>query len=444
MRIYAALSSALQLRFKEAPSLKGDLNTKVFNRDEHLVCLPSVATYQRNRKSPLEIDGFYHCHIKHSVALVKFFTWLEDHREKECKIDQKLRQFMAASDICAAVDTVAASGRNTGTMDHQVKCTAKDTAYCECNRVTRDSGLFMLRCGSHYETGTTAITRTMYFGSGKPTIDARRAYTSALKGLISVFQTRYPASEAHAASGLLDAEARRPFWANNTEYHHRTGHGVGNSLAADEAPMGIGQNCPDVIPASIPPKFHNFYKTYSDTSLTPGVVLTVAPGYFVPGKFGVCLENVGYISQVDQYGSLTDAADQLRNAERAYDFLESLRSMIGKGQVKANRSKKSSKALSDTEEEEMVASGETQSAEEAEMAAQDAKKALYQLRTLTIFPFCRKLVDCSMLTKDEKLWLMGYHEEAEETLSRYLVGPKFEAERQWLKNACEGFRGENL
>ena len=55
-----------------------------------------------------------------------------------------------------------------------------------------------------------------------------------LKGVIALSRAQFPKG---ILSPLLDAIARAPIWAENVDYGHGTGHGVGYFLNVHEGPQ---------------------------------------------------------------------------------------------------------------------------------------------------------------------------------------------------------------
>ena len=74
--------------------------------------------------------------------------------------------------------------------------------------------------------GTTDITRTIAIG--EPTDEMRHNYTLVLKGHIAVAIAEFESSEENAAE--LDELARQFLRAENKDFDHGTGHGVGHYL----------------------------------------------------------------------------------------------------------------------------------------------------------------------------------------------------------------------
>jgi Xaa-Pro aminopeptidase len=70
----------------------------------------------------------------------------------------------------------------------------------------------------------------------------------------------------------LDAFARRALWEVGLDYDHGTGHGVGHNLLVHEYP-------------------HRFDRKPNLHGLVPGNIMTVEPGYYEEGAFGMRIEN---------------------------------------------------------------------------------------------------------------------------------------------------------
>ena len=129
--------------------------------------------------------------------------------------------------------------------------------------------LYLIDSGAHFIEGTTDITRTVQVGPNV-TDEMRLAYTLVLKSHIALATTVFP----RGTSGLqLDAIARRPLWDHGMDYAHGTGHGVGHLLSVHEGPEAISSR-------------------HSDIPLEPGMVVSIEPGFYKEGGFGIRLENL--------------------------------------------------------------------------------------------------------------------------------------------------------
>jgi Xaa-Pro aminopeptidase len=94
-----------------------------------------------------------------------------------------------------------------------------------------------------------------------------------LKGVIALSRARFPKG---ILSPLLDAIARAPIWADNVDYGHGTGHGVGYFLNVHEGPQVIAYQA---APAP-------------QTAMQPGMITSIEPGTYRPGRWGVRIENL--------------------------------------------------------------------------------------------------------------------------------------------------------
>jgi Xaa-Pro aminopeptidase len=93
-----------------------------------------------------------------------------------------------------------------------------------------------------------------------------------LKGMLALSHARFPAG---TLSPMLDAIARAPLWAHAMDFGHGTGHGVGYFLNVHEGPQSISKAIPD-----------------PHMAMRAGMVTSVEPGVYRPGKWGVRIENL--------------------------------------------------------------------------------------------------------------------------------------------------------
>ncbi|NRB10812.1 MAG: aminopeptidase P family protein [Rickettsiaceae bacterium] len=134
------------------------------------------------------------------------------------------------------------------------------------------NGLLLIDSGGQYLGCTTDITRTI--AVGEPTKEQRYYYTKVLKGHIALAKIIFP--DKNITGGNLDVLARQFLWQEYKDYAHGTGHGVGSFLNVHEGPQNIS-----------PRGFA--------TKLMPGMVMSNEPGYYVPGKYGIRIENMMYV-----------------------------------------------------------------------------------------------------------------------------------------------------
>jgi Xaa-Pro aminopeptidase len=126
---------------------------------------------------------------------------------------------------------------------------------------------FLLDSGGHYVSGTTDATRTVALGPPRDAV--RTAYTAVLKGFLAMLMLRFPVG---TFGHQIDAFARKALWDLGLDFDHGTGHGVGHVGAIHEAP-------------------HRITRAANPFRIEAGLVLTVEPGYYREGEFGIRIEN---------------------------------------------------------------------------------------------------------------------------------------------------------
>ncbi len=148
----------------------------------------------------------------------------------------------------------------------------------ESHSTLQPRGLLLIDSGGQYLGGTTDITRVLALG---PTTDEQRLdATLVLKGMIALSRARFPKG---ASGPQLDALARAPLWACGMDYGHGTGHGVGYFLNVHEGPHGI--RAPVTGGALVP--------------LEPGMISSIEPGLYKPGRHGIRHENLVVVIEAD-------------------------------------------------------------------------------------------------------------------------------------------------
>ena len=114
------------------------------------------------------------------------------------------------------------------------------------------------------------MTRTIYVG--RPSSEERRAYQAVKEAQQAAVDAVRPGIRV----GEVDRAARKSLKNNDLikYFTHSTGHGVG--LEIHEAPrVGAGQT----------------------EILQPGMVITVEPGVYLPGRFGVRIEDMVVVTE---------------------------------------------------------------------------------------------------------------------------------------------------
>ena len=223
-------------------------------------------------KSQKSLDDAFHIRQameQDGAALCEFFAWLETaqgrERITELTIDEQLTAARARRPgyVSLSFNTIAAFNAN-GAMPHY-HATEQEHAVIE------GDGLLLIDSGGQYLGGTTDITRMVPIGT--LSAEQKRDCTRVLKGVIALSRAQFPKG---ILSPLLDSIARAPIWAESVDYGHGTGHGVGYFLNVHEGPQ--------VIVYQAAPAPH--------TAMQPGMITSIEPGTYRPGRWGVRIENL--------------------------------------------------------------------------------------------------------------------------------------------------------
>ena len=228
-------------------------------------------------KNETEREGMRQCHIRDGAALSEFFAWLEHELiEKNTTLDEvqaadKLEELRSKHDrfVGLSFDTISSTGPNAAVIHY-----TPESGNCSTIDPTK---VYLCDSGAQYLDGTTDTTRTLHFG--EPTEQEREAYTLVLKGNIALELAVFPKGTSGFA---LDTLARQYLWSYGLEYRHGTGHGVGSFLNVHEGPIGIGTRI-----------------QYSEVPLSVGNVISDEPGYYEDGNFGIRIENVVMVKEVE-------------------------------------------------------------------------------------------------------------------------------------------------
>jgi Xaa-Pro aminopeptidase len=233
------------------------------------------------QKNATEIAGMKACHIRDGVAMTKFLSWLDaeiaaGRLHDEAVLSDKLLAFRQLDDTLAdlSFDTISAAAANAA-MCHYNHINQQVPGKLEMNN------LYLVDSGGQYPDGTTDITRTIAVGT--PSDELKQQFTLVLKGHIALALAKFPKG---TSGHQLDMLARQFLWAKGFDFDHSTGHGVGHFLNVHEGPQSIG-------------------KKVNTVALLPGMVLSNEPGYYRADAFGIRIENLELVVEVETDGDFS-------------------------------------------------------------------------------------------------------------------------------------------
>ncbi|KVW44802.1 aminopeptidase P family protein [Burkholderia ubonensis] len=227
------------------------------------------STFAKSRKTSAEIEHVRVTMEHDGAALAEFFAWFEQAVNRdtitELTIDERLTAARARRPgyVSRSFATIAGFNAN-GAMPHY-------RATPESHATIAGDGLLLIDSGGQYVSGTTDITRVVPVGMVGDL--QRRDFTIVLKSMMALSRARFPRG---IRSPMLDAIARAPMWAAGLDYGHGTGHGVGYFLNVHEGPQVISHYAPA--------------EPY--TAMEEGMITSIEPGLYRPGKWGVRIENL--------------------------------------------------------------------------------------------------------------------------------------------------------
>ena len=226
-------------------------------------------TLAKSQKSLDDVFYIRQAMEQDGAALCEFFAWLDSawgrERITELTIDERLTAARASRPdfVSLSFNTIAAFNAN-GAMPHY-------HATEQAHALIEGDGLLLIDSGGQYLGGTTDITRMVPVG--KVSDEQKLDCTRVLKGVIALSRAHFPRG---ILSPLLDSIARAPIWADGVDYGHGTGHGVGYFLNVHEGPQVIAYQA---APAP-------------QTAMQPGMITSIEPGTYKPGRWGVRIENL--------------------------------------------------------------------------------------------------------------------------------------------------------
>ncbi|MBE6853611.1 MAG: aminopeptidase P family protein [Ruminococcus sp.] len=189
-------------------------------------------------------------------------------REVALILDDRMRR-LGAEDI--SFDTIVLNGKNTS-LPHGVPGSRKI-----------EDGFVLMDFGAVVDGYHSDMTRTFYIGT--PSDEEKRAYDTVLEAQLLALDSVRPGITASE----LDSIARKYIYDKGYEgaFGHSLGHGVGMEI--HEKP---------------------FVSSRSTAVLEEGMIITIEPGIYIPGKFGIRIEDMVAITY-DLYTNLTLSKKEL-------------------------------------------------------------------------------------------------------------------------------------
>lgn len=177
----------------------------------------------------------------------------------ERQVAHKITQYFNQHKAEKVDFTIVASGPNSAFPHHTIS-----------NRILEDGDTVIIDIGATLSGYKSDITRVVHLG--EPLQDVQDAYTAVLNANQAGRSVVLPG----IAASRVDHAARRSLENNGfgDYFIHRTGHGLG--LEVHEPP---------------------WITSTSDTVLQPGMVFSVEPGVYIPGKFGIRLEDIVVVEE---------------------------------------------------------------------------------------------------------------------------------------------------
>ncbi|KAE9393070.1 Creatinase/aminopeptidase [Gymnopus androsaceus JB14] len=247
--------------------------------EEISTIIPSPVTVLKAIKNHVELEGFRQSHTRDGIALARYFAWLEERLQNdqpdltEWEGAEQLEQFRSELPLFKGLsfDTISSTGSNGAIIHYSPNPK-------ECAVIKRDQ-IYLCDSGAQFLDGTTDVTRTWHFGT--PTDEEKRSATRVLQGHIAIDCAVFP----NGTTGyIIDSWARKALWQDGLDFRKKTRnrHGVGSYLNVHEGPHGIG--------------------TRISTNTSPfkaGMIVTNEPGYYADGKYGIRIESVLIVKEVE-------------------------------------------------------------------------------------------------------------------------------------------------
>lgn len=214
-------------------------------------------------KNKTEIKNAIKAHEIDGLAVTKFLAWIQENQDTdELEAEKKLLEFRAQNKefLYPSFRSISSFGSNGAVIHYH----SSD----KTNKKFSPNSLYLIDSGGQYFLGTTDVTRVQSIGT--PTQEMKENFTLVLKGHIALAVAEFPEGTCGDA---LDKLARQFLQAQNKDYDHGTGHGVGSFLSVHEGPCSIS-------------------KRSNKQPLMAGMILSNEPGYYKPNAYGIRIENL--------------------------------------------------------------------------------------------------------------------------------------------------------
>lgn len=219
-------------------------------------------------KNDVEVANIKKAHIKDGVAHTKFMYWMKKNIGKvemtELSASDKLEAFRADQEnfLWPSFEPICAY-KEHGAIVHY-------TSTPETNVELKEGSLFLTDTGGHYYEGSTDITRTIALGEVSQI--EKDHFTAVAISMLNLADAKF----LYGCIGMnLDYIAREPFWRQNLNYNHGTGHGVGYLGNIHEPPTG----------------FRWQFRAHESHPFEANMVITDEPGIYIEGSHGIRTEN---------------------------------------------------------------------------------------------------------------------------------------------------------
>ena len=252
-----------------------DINAPIALRQQfpHAIIDTNPIDIMKACKSPIEIEGFKKAHVQDGKALTEFLRWLESESKNttEIEAEEHLLAYRKAQPdfIVPSFPTISGSGPNGAIVHYR--------ATPQTNRTLQPGDIYLVDSGGHYYGGTTDVTRTVIYQSAAVPFEVKENFTLVLKGFLALATAIFPKGTTGAH---LDGLARQFLWKKQRNYGHGTGHGVGACLNVHEGPQNISPRG-------------------SAVALQSGMVVSIEPGFYKTGAYGIRIENLVYVEALD-------------------------------------------------------------------------------------------------------------------------------------------------
>ncbi|MDO4938975.1 MAG: aminopeptidase P family N-terminal domain-containing protein [Lachnospiraceae bacterium] len=244
----------------------------------------------KTHKSADELQHMRECGLRDGVYMTKFIYWIKKRMQEASDFPDEINasdhlDALRAGDpyyVSLSFPTISAYGPDAAIVHYEAKQ--------ESCRTLKPQGLYLVDCGGQYLDGTTDVTRTIALGP--LTEEEKTHYTLVCIGMLRVLNRKFTLP---LNSSIIDECAREMLRANELDFNHGAGHGIGFLGYVHEGPARISRSQNKEQKQTLKSPQQSASKAVNTVPVykfTGNEITSDEPGVYIEGSHGVRIENL--------------------------------------------------------------------------------------------------------------------------------------------------------